>query len=450
MGFNPASGNGGSSRLTPQESVTAFFHVLAMQYLGEIATAIGEAADASALQVQHQKGVAAYHARYYNAKVGGYSPCIDPPQPTGKFSCPKGQHLDVFVDTGDNGSCKCEEFCASDWSGQIKQHKPGWTGATSIYANTSADTQVPCQCVQATKFCPHGKFGCNGSCDAQGLPTPIHNCKPGPAVTTCSGTSSRGSQTSNAMALMLGAPPDAATAATVAKNLAWDVQNFGNKTTTGVSGIAWLFPALDQGGYSNTALAILLNDAYPSLGHMAHQNMTTLCENYACTAHEAGGGSQNHIMLGGFDAWLLASVGGLDSAVNGTTGGWRSVIARIAPGAVTIVRSSSYSKMTQFGEVSLVWSFTDSKLKATLSLPIGCAGTFHAPAELVDGSTRLQLAALLEQDVAIWGGQVPGSDSSSAVLPKGVARAPERDDNGSILTHVGSGTYTFEARYTQA
>ena len=46
---------------------------------------------------------------------------------------------------------------------------------------------------------------------------------------------------------------------------------------------------------------------------MAHQNMTTLCENFACTAHDAGGGSQNHIMLGGFDAWLTASVGGLDA-----------------------------------------------------------------------------------------------------------------------------------------
>eukprot|EP01045_Picozoa_sp_COSAG04_P021015 COSAG04_NODE_2216_length_4513_cov_3.037155_6_plen_56_part_00 len=33
--------------------------------------------------------------------------------------------------------------------------------------------------------------------------------------------------------------------------------------------------------------------ADPSLGHMAHQNMTTLCENWACTFHEAGGGSQN-------------------------------------------------------------------------------------------------------------------------------------------------------------
>jgi hypothetical protein len=59
---------------------------------------------------------------------------------------------------------------------------------------------------------------------------------------------------------------------------------------------------LDKYGYGDVGLATLLNDDYPSLGHMAHQNMTTLCENFACTFHEAGGGSQNHIMLGGWDA----------------------------------------------------------------------------------------------------------------------------------------------------
>ena len=43
------------------------------------------------------------------------------------------------------------------------------------------------------------------------------------------------------------------------------------------------------------ALAILEGDMYPSIGHMAAQNMTTLCENWACTFHEAGGGSGNHV-----------------------------------------------------------------------------------------------------------------------------------------------------------
>ena len=209
------------------------------------------------------------------------------------------------------------------------------------------------------------------------------------------------------MALTLGAPPDGPTAQRVADNLARDVAAFGNKTTTGVVGIAFLFQALDKYGHGDAALSVLLNDGCetprapapgetptrqthssplalpsnstphstpprplsrrlrlipidtshlcicvrhdsvtiafpiskfladtplpralparalrsrlpipaqdPSLGHMAHQNMTTLCENFACTAHDAGGGSQNHIMLGGFDAWLTASVGGLDA-----------------------------------------------------------------------------------------------------------------------------------------
>ena len=106
------------------------------------------------------------------------------------------------------------------------------------------------------------------------------------------------------MGLTLGAPPDAATAARVARNLMLDVACFGNRTTTGVVGISFVLPALDAHGYGETALAMLLNDAYPSLGWFAHQNMTTLCENWACTAHDASGGSQNHIMLGGFDGWL--------------------------------------------------------------------------------------------------------------------------------------------------
>ena len=59
------------------------------------------------------------------------------------------------------------------------------------------------------------------------------------------------SQTSNALALALGAPPSAAIAQTVANHLADDVQGFanGNQTTTGVAGIAWLLPQLERYGH---------------------------------------------------------------------------------------------------------------------------------------------------------------------------------------------------------
>jgi alpha-L-rhamnosidase len=336
MGFNPESGNGGSSKLTPRDSVTAFYHVLAMKYLGEIASAIGEDADAIALAARYSKGQAAYHARYWDASKGCYNPCTGP---------------------------------------------------------------------------------------------------------TCHGTSSAGSQTTNSMALMLGAPPDDATAKAVAKQLMEDVVAFGNKTTTGVVGISFLFPALDQYGYGDAALSVLLNDAYPSIGHMAHQNMTTLCENLACTFHNAGGGSQNHIMLGGFDAWVLSSIGGLDSAVNGTDSGWRHVISRVSPAAVTRVGHASYTKDTRFGAVTIKWSYAQTKLTIEYAVPVGVQLTMHSPRELIDGGVALGLTTLHEGAHLLWA----AGSASGATNVAGV-RAMSMGTEALQVT-VGSGLYRFEASY---
>ena len=86
-------------------------------------------------------------------------------------------------------------------------------------------------------------------------------------------------------------------------------------------------------GYGDVALSVLLNDAYPSIGHMAHQNMTTLCENWACTYHAAGGGSQNHIMLGGFDGEHITSASNAASVAAATTSAHVSASAAATNGA---------------------------------------------------------------------------------------------------------------------
>ena len=67
------------------------------------------------------------------------------------------------------------------------------------------------------------------------------------------------------------------------------------------------------------ALSILLTDSYPSFGHMLVENMTTLCENWKCGFHDPGGGSQNHIMYGAFDAWMVTALGGMSTVSNTTT-----------------------------------------------------------------------------------------------------------------------------------
>jgi hypothetical protein len=350
MGFNPDSSNRGSAALTPGEATAAFHHVLTRRYMAELAGALHDgnssflpAGEAAKWEARFSAGVAAYHARFFNATAGGYSPCVN----------------------------------------NIAPGPP-----------------------------PHGK-----------------------PPASCHGTSAHGSQCSNAMALAIGAPPTAALRASVAKRLADDVVAFGHKTTAGVVGYAWVFSMLDKHGYSAEALAVLTGDAYPSIGFMVAQNMTTLCENLACTFHAANGGSQNHIMLGGFDAWVSAALGGLDSAVNATAAGWQHVIVRVAPAAVTVLGHGAVTHDTRFGRVALTWKWDAAaqKLVMVLAVPLGATAEVHSPTSLAS----LQLTAVREGTHPLW--HRNDGDEESAGDAKGVAAA--------IVHSTGSGTFRFEAQY---
>lgn len=57
--------------------MTAFYHVLAAKQLSVVAAALGKPADAEKWAKQHTSGQAAFHKRYYDPAVGGYSPCKD-------------------------------------------------------------------------------------------------------------------------------------------------------------------------------------------------------------------------------------------------------------------------------------------------------------------------------------------------------------------------------------
>jgi alpha-L-rhamnosidase len=255
-------------------------------------------------------------------------------------------------------------------------------------------------------------------------------------------------QTSNAMALALGAPPTAAIAQRVANNLADDVRRFGNKTTCGVTGLAWLMPQLEKYGHGELALAVLEGDQYPSLGHMAAQNMTTLCENWACTAHDAGGGSLNHIMLGGFDPFLHNSVGGLDSIINGTTAGWKKIRVRVSPAAITRLRSTSYDRDTRFGRVSLNWGFHDDReLTMRVRIPVGATAFVHSPLALHDRDRRpIALRSVKEGGATVWQSSTNYTAPSQAMLmPTGVHEIQSQED--ALVAKVGSGEYLFTAVY---
>ena len=104
-----------------------------------------------------------------------------------------------------------------------------------------------------------------------------------------------GSQTSNSLAIALGAPPDEGVRARVAAALVDDILKNNNHSTGGIVGMAWTYKVLNDLGLGDYGLSMLLQDTFPSFGRMVQQNATTLCESWLCTAFDAGGGSLNHV-----------------------------------------------------------------------------------------------------------------------------------------------------------
>jgi hypothetical protein len=81
---------------------------------------------------------------------------------------------DFVLSSGDDGSCPCDLFCASNWHGNVKRQRSSWSGSTSLYGGESGPT---CTCVEATHWCEADVAkGCDNSCDGpKGIPTAL--CK---------------------------------------------------------------------------------------------------------------------------------------------------------------------------------------------------------------------------------------------------------------------------------
>lgn len=109
-------------------------------------------------------------------------PPTPPPTPKIGLTCPSGQRVDWLEEEGDNGTCDCNEYCATDWVGSLKARRPDWTGAISVYNYTSGSVSphLVCVCVQATHWCDRKPgVSCGGSCrSAGGMPTARDFCVP--------------------------------------------------------------------------------------------------------------------------------------------------------------------------------------------------------------------------------------------------------------------------------
>eukprot|EP00656_Telonema_subtile_P057673 TRINITY_DN9541_c0_g2_i4.p1 TRINITY_DN9541_c0_g2~~TRINITY_DN9541_c0_g2_i4.p1 ORF type:complete len:563 (+),score=74.38 TRINITY_DN9541_c0_g2_i4:1409-3097(+) len=316
--------DGGCPR-TPAGSVSSFYHALAYGYLEDIAVAIGNTTGASLWRSKHGTAVKAWHSRYYNSTVGGYSPVDGEP---------------------------------------------------------------------------------------------------------------RGSQTSNSMALALGAPPDQVTRAATISALVENVEANGRHFTFGIVGSAWLFPALSSAGRGDLALSILMGDSYPSFGHMVQQNMTTLCENWKCEFHDAGGGSQNHIMYGAFDEWMVTGLGGLTVTSNASFTGWEHFTVHPDPYAATTLGEGRFSIHTRFGVAAVQWVYDSvtHTVHTNVTVPVGSSATVISDQVLPQHGCQLE--AVSESGRVIWTAETESHQHTLALDP------------ATMGVDVGSGLWLFERVYS--
>lgn len=231
-----------------------------------------------------------------------------------------------------------------------------------------------------------------------------------------------GSQTSNAMALALGAAPDEKTRTRVLARLVDNVEVENDyHLTVGIMGVQWVLGTLVEVGRGDIALRVMMSDTFPSFGRWIQQNMTTLCESWLCAAHNSAG-SANHPSFGSFDVYLHSALGGMRTASNATVTGWKHFIVRPDWAAILKLKAGGLSHETRFGRAAVAWAWQNSTVVFNVTVPIGATAEAQHVVQLGE---RCTLAS-----------QFPDSD-----------KRLDSWRSEYYAVHLNSGTHSLHASY---
>jgi alpha-L-rhamnosidase len=223
----------------------------------------------------------------------------------------------------------------------------------------------------------------------------------------------RGSQTADAMPLVLGlVAPERASA--VLDHLVRDVQSHGNQVTAGDVGFRYLVEALRAGGRSDVLFNLITRVQGPGYADQLRKGATTLTE--AWDANPAS--SQNHCMLGHAAEWFYTGLAGINP--DPSAPGFRKII--IHPEIVGSTRwvRANYDSIS--GPIQSSWQRVGDQVTLEISIPPNTSATVYLPgrdpaAVTVDGKPLAQVAEVKFHQI----------------------------ENGSVACEVESGRYIFTA-----
>ncbi|MFN8334424.1 MAG: family 78 glycoside hydrolase catalytic domain [Cyclobacteriaceae bacterium] len=159
--------------------------------------------------------------------------------------------------------------------------------------------------------------------------------------------------------------------ASVAANLARQVEADNFHLDVGLLGQKAILNALSENGYGLTAYRIAAQETYPSWGWWIKNGATTLYENWNIDATRDL--SLNHIMFGEIGAWMFKGIGGIYPDENGA--GFKNILLK--PNFVTDSFEATHD--SPYGTIVSSWTRTKGRLQYTAVIPPNASATFYVP-----------------------------------------------------------------------
>ena len=182
-----------------------------------------------------------------------------------------------------------------------------------------------------------------------------------------------GSQTADAMALRFGiTPPELRQS--VADALNRDVvESWGGHASVGALGQTYLYRALSDYGYADTAFDIFKADGYPGYSDLLDElHATTLWERKGGfdpaadpTGKTAPGRSLNHPFHSGYDGWFYEGLGGIRPLEDSV--GYQ--VFELKPNFVTDLEWVEVSYATDYGDITSNWRRDENGVEWSFQIP---------------------------------------------------------------------------------
>jgi alpha-L-rhamnosidase len=183
--------------------------------------------------------------------------------------------------------------------------------------------------------------------------------------------------------------------------------------STGFLGTPFLLFALADHGRTDVAYRLLLNDTYPSWGYMLSKGATTWWERWNGDTGDPAMNSYNHYAFGSVIAWVYRYGAGIDTMPDSP--GFKEIV--VHPHLDSHMTSARAEYDSIYGKIVSDWS---GSLAGPFSLRV------RIPANT---SARVFLPAIAEAHLTEDGNPVEA-----------------RQESGSYVVQIGSGSYTFEVK----